>query len=409
VAQRVFAHICLGGGRASAETIDTLLKAGVSGKTIALVGAERELPYNRPPLSKGYLLERESRDSLFVKPAAFYAEKKVSLFLNARALAVDPAARTVALDDGHVLEYETLLIATGSTPRRLSVPGENLPGIFTLRTVGDSEQIRRATETAKTAVVVGGGFIGMELASAFAQKGIRTTILHRGTAVFDKLGSPEASAFFAKYYEDRGVTIRYEDAAVGFEGDARVSGVRTKKGETLPADLVGVGVGVVPDIAFLQGSGITMENGVKVNEYLEASAPGVYAAGDVASFFDPLYERHRRIEHWDTAIQHGRVAGKNMAGKHEPYAAVSYFFSDIFDLSFDYFGDAEGTDTAVLRGTFESGAVTVFYLKDSVAHAACMMGRPKERNATIALIKQRTQVDAPALQAVDMPLPTPSR
>lgn len=401
-----FAHVLVGGGIAAGHALDTLLKEGAQGNSIALVCAEPELPYNRPPLSKGYLLGKESRESVFLKPEAFYRDNGVAVFPRTRATAVDPRAQTVTLDHGDILGYGKLLLATGCTPRMLAVPGSELAGIFTLRTLEDSEKIRAAITRSRTAVVGGGGFIGMELASACAQQGLRTTVLNRGTAVFDKLGSPEISAFFAEYYTARGVEILYADEAVAFEGERHVAAVETKTGKKLPADLVAVGIGVAPETAFLENSGIAMENGIVVNEYLETSAPNVYAAGDVARFFDPLYGKHRRIEHWDTAIQHGKVAGKNMAGKREPYGAVSYFFSDIFDLSFDYFGDPEGTDRFVQRGDFADKAVSIFSLRENVVRAAFMMGRPKERTKTIQLIKLETPLaDPDALADVGRPLP----
>jgi NADPH-dependent 2,4-dienoyl-CoA reductase/sulfur reductase-like enzyme len=406
VATSPFEHVLIGGGIAAGHALDTLIKEGIPGRSLALVCAEPELPYHRPPLSKGYLLGSEPRDSIFLKPEGFYEEQGITVLRSTKATAVDPKGHVVTLDHGQRLQYGKLLIATGCTPRTLSVPGSDLPGIFTLRTLEDSEKIRDAATRAKRAVVVGGGFIGMELASAFSQKGLLTTILHRGNAVFDKLGSPEISRFFGDYYTARGVEIRFEDEAVGFRGSGTVSAVLTKKGETLLADLVAVGIGVVPDVSFLEGSGIVVENGITVNEYMETSVPDAYAAGDVALFFDPLYQKHRRIEHWDTAIQQGKVAGKNMAGTREPYGVVSFFFSDIFDLSFDYFGDAEGTDRMIQRGTFADKAVSIFSVQQNVVRAAFTMGRPKERMKTIRLIKEQTPIsDLAALGDLGTPLP----
>lgn len=403
-----FDHLIVGGGLAGATAIQTLLGRGVAGSRIALIGAEPELPYHRPPLSKGYLLGRERRDALFVKPAAFYQTAGVTLFLDTRATAVQPWAHTVTTDCRGVLSYGKLLLAHGCQLRRLSVPGSDLPRIHYLRTLADADALKAAVASAKSVVVVGGSFIGMELASAFAQKGLATTILHRGTAVFDKLGSPEASAFFARYFAERGVTIRTEDEATGFStpADGRGLAVATRRGDTIRADLVTAGVGVTPITDFLAGSGLTMDNGIVVNEYLETSVPDVYAAGDVANFFDPLYGRHRRIEHWDTAIRHGKVAGANLAGQRTPYRDVSYFFSDFFDLSFEYFGDPQGTNRTIQRGSFDERAVTLFHLTDTVVRAAFTMGRSPERRALVELIRRAPPLPNPdVLTDPQTPLP----
>ncbi len=416
--------VIVGGGRAGASAIETLLKHGVDGKRITLIGAETELPYNRPPLSKGYLLNREARESVFVKPRSFYDTAGVELLLGTRVTAVRPDAHAVTTDAGQTITYGNLLLATGCAARRLTVPGSDSPGIFTLRSLADADALNIAAARSRRAVVVGGSFIGMELASAFAQRGLETTLLHRGTAVFDKLGSPEVSAFFAEYFSARGVTVRTEDEAMAFARTPDGSlAVTTKRGDTLGADLVAAGVGVTPDTDFLRGSGIAVDNGVVVNEYLEASVPDVYAAGDIANFLDPLYGRQRRIEHWDTAIQHGKIAGANMAG-HPPtrigdsvwnqgqrtaYDAVSMFFSDVFDLSFEFFGDATGTDQTVQRGAFTDRAVTLFFLSSGIVRAAFTMGRASERKALIALIRNRHRVaDQGALSHPDVPLPNAS-
>ena len=407
--------LLVGGGLASATAIETLLQADMGGSRIALVAAEQELPYHRPPLSKGYLLGKRNRHSVFVKPRDFYERAGVILRLGTKVTTVQPEAHTVTTDQSETIQYGKLLLATGCAVRKLTVPGGDLPRVFMLRTLSDSDALRATQEHAKSVLIVGGSFIGMELASAFAQKGLRTTLLHRGKEVFDKLGSPEASAFFARYYAERGVTIRTEDEATAVERRAGTDGplaVTTKRGDTLTVDFVAVGVGVVPDIQYLETSGIKLDNGVVANEYLEASVPNVYAAGDVANFFDLLYQRQRRIEHWDTAIQHGKVAGANMAAtdpaRRVPYAAVSYFFSDVFDVSFEYFGDATGTNRTITRGSFDDRAVTLFYVENATVRAAFTMGRPWERKVLIELLRTQQPVQNPdELANPEVPLPQP--
>lgn len=387
--------VIVGGGLASATAIETLLAAGVEGRRITLISADCEVPYHRPPLSKAYLLDKEPRDSVFVKPRSFYEAVGVTLHLSTTVLAVDPTAHRVTTDRVGTLPYDKLLLATGCTVRTLSVPGSTLPCIYYLRTLADADALKAAAAHASEAVVVGGSFIGMELASAFAQKGLRTTVLHRGTAVFERLGSRDASAFFARYFIERGVHIRTEDEVVSFEKETgeRMMRVLTTRKDMLSADLVAVGAGVEPDTKYLTTSGLHIANGVLVNEYLEASAPDIYAAGDIANFFDPLYGRRRRIEHWDTAIQHGKVAGANMAGQRTPYAAVSSFYSDVFDIHFEYFGDATGTTDVIQRGSFDERSVTLFFTDGNIVRAAFTMGRMKERKALIALIRSRKTLE----------------
>lgn len=408
--------LLVGGGLASAVAVEALLKSGVVGTRITLIGAEPELPYNRPPLSKGYLLDRETRESIFVKPRAFYEAAGVRLLLGTSVKAVDTAARTVQTDRGETFTYGKLLLAHGCALRRLIVPGSDLPNILYLRTLADSDVVKDSITRVRTALVVGGSFIGMELASAFAQKGLQTTLLHRGKDVFDKLSSPEASQFFAEYYVQHGVIIRTEDEVTAFAHTSRGEtslAVSTKRGDTLTTDVVAAGVGVIPNTEFLQHSGLLIDNGIVVNEYMEASVPDVYAAGDVANFFDPLYQRQRRIEHWDTAIQHGKIAGTNMAAstpdQRTPYSTVSMFYSDIFDLSFEYFGDATATNRTLLRGSFDERSVTIFYLEHRIVRAAFTMGRPKERKALVALLKSRQSLSRPEdLANPDIPLPQSS-
>ncbi len=391
--------VLVGGGVTSAAALEALLREGIAGSRITLIASEPWLPYHRPPLSKTYLLGTKPRERLFVKPEAFYGDHGVNVMLGVLVTGMNTPTRCLTLSSGQSLTYRTLLLATGCLPHTLSVPGNDLPGVFTLRTLDDADRIRAWLPRTRHAAVIGGGFIGMELASVFAQRGLDTTILHRGHALFDKLGVPEASRFFEQYYRDRGVAIRFQDEVVALEGQDAVATLRTATGAVLPAELVAVGIGAIPDISFLKGSGIALGNGVTVNEYLETSLPDVYAAGDIADFFDPLYGRHRRIEHWDTARRHGTIAGQNMAGRRTAVAGVSTFFSDIFDLSFEYFGDATGTDMIVTRGSFVEKSVSVFFLMKNSVRAAFTMGRPRERTRVLALIEQQIRLPTPTILA----------
>ena len=262
-----------------------------------------------------------------------------------------------------------------------------------LRTVDDSQALRSATLASKSAVVVGSGFIGMEVASALCQMGLQTTVLDKAHILYGMFLSPEIADFFEALYAERGVRILHGVGPIEFRGRDSVEAVLSDSGEVMPCDLVVIGVGVQPEVTFLEDSKLTLDDGVVVDQYLRSSFAGIFAAGDVANFLDPVYARRRRVEHWDTARQHGRLAARNMLGRQEPYDVVSYFFSDTFDVSFDFIGDTEGCDQTVMRGSPASRSFAVFYLARDRMKAAFLLGRPmEERTAAETLIKRRNDL-----------------
>jgi NTE family protein len=371
--------LLIGGGLASATAAETLRKEGASGKII-IISAENSLPYHRPPLSKDFLLKDQKKERIFILKEDFYNENKIDVVLGTKVLAVHPKSKIVETDHAGEFRFKKLLIATGSNLQKLSIPGADLPGIYYLRTISDAEALRQAMTGAKRAVVVGSSFISMDLAATFTQKGINTTIIAKEKLLFHKLDSPELSEFFTEYYKARGVEIVFDETIRKFRGKDHVKSLITNTGKEFSSDLVAIGVGVTPEVGFLRGSGIKLDNGIVVNEYMQTNRPDIYAAGDVANFFDPVFRRCRRIEHWDNAVKQGRIAAKNMMGERESYRDVSYFFSDVFDLSFNFLGDTKGVEERIVRGSMEERSFSVLYLKDEVLRAAFLLRRPIVEN-----------------------------
>lgn len=374
-----YPFLCIGGGLASASAIQTLISEGVSGSDIGLVALEPELPYNRPPLSKGFLAGRETRESIVIEPQAFYADHGVTVKLATEVVSLTPKALELTTDKREQLTFDCALIATGSRPRRLGVPGADLANIFTLRTVADSEAIQAAAKEAKQAVIVGAGFIGLETAATLTGLGVKVTILHRGGHLLDRFATPEMAKFFDDYCTAQGVGFRYETTVDHFEGvDGRVVQVITDTNQTLPADLVIVGIGVDLNLDFVKDQALRIENGLVVDEQLETSVPGIFAAGDIANFPDVMFGgTRRRIEHWDHAIATGQHAARNMLGTSQDFRHLSYFFSDMFDLSFELWGDTDNPATVVFTGSVAEKTAAAWYLRAGKLAAYLAMNRPE--------------------------------
>lgn len=375
--------LIIGGGLACASAAKELVGLGHGGG-IGVLAEEKEAPYDRPPLSKEYLLGEFERDWLFLLNGDFCREHGIDLQLGIAAAAVDTGAHQVTAADGSRFSYGKLLIASGCHLRLLTVPGSDLPGLYYLRTLAESEAIREAALHAGQAVVIGGGFIGLEAASVLSQIGLDVKVVHRGDRLFEKFASDEISAFFEELYASKGVHTIYEDEVVTLGGKSRLEMVATRAGRTLPCDIAVAGIGVWPDTGYLEGSGLRLDNGVVVNEFLEAGAPDVYAAGDIANFMDVVYGKQRRIEHWDNAIRQGRRAAANMAGGRGEFRNVSYFYSTVFGLTFDFLGDMNGFDDVVPLGSFENKSATVLYLREGVLRAAFLLGRSPQERSTVA-------------------------
>lgn len=367
-------YVLVGGGLTAASAAREIRKNDDTGRLVILA-AEDALPYHRPPLSKGYLKGEAERGQLQVQPESWYEKREIEVWRGARVTGLDPEGRLVTLEDGHVLGYERCLIATGGRARTLELPGSRLDGIHTLRDVEDSDGLRQAMAGAESAVVIGASFIGMELASAFADAGVETTVVELAPRVWPKITDEKLAGFFQRYFEERGVRFVLGASLAGFEGQGRVDAARLEDGRRLACDFAAVGVGIVLNLDFLTGTRVRTENGVVVDDRLRASADGLYAAGDVAAYPDPLFDRRIRIEHWDNAKAQGTHAGRNMTGADATYEHMSYFFSDVFDLSLHVVGDLETYDRVLIRGSPEEASFVAFYVRDDVVKAALTVER----------------------------------
>ncbi|MGW3563831.1 NAD(P)/FAD-dependent oxidoreductase [Streptomyces sp. NPDC000941] len=344
-------YVIVGGGLAAGKAAEALREHGHSGRLI-IIGDEREQPYIRPPLSKGYLLGKEERDSIFVHPADWYAEHDVELRLGTSARAIDTRAQQVELDNGDRVSYAKLLLATGSSPRRLSIPGADLDNVLYLRRVGDSERLKSAFVEGAKIVVIGGGWIGLETAAAARMAGAEVTVLEHSELPLLKVLGREAAEVFAGLHTDHGVVLRPNAQVESLTGtQGRVAGVRLADGTHLAADAVVVGIGITPNVQLAQEAGLDVRNGIVTDEHLRTSVAGIYAAGDVANAYHPLLGRHLRVEHWANALHQPRTAALSMLGKDAVYDRLPYFYTDQYDLGMEYTGYTEpgGYDRVVFR------------------------------------------------------------
>jgi NADPH-dependent 2,4-dienoyl-CoA reductase/sulfur reductase-like enzyme len=391
--------VILGGGMVAGYMAKQLVELGLPAGDLAIVSADDEVPYERPPLSKGFLAGKDTEESIRINAAEFYREHGIDLRLRCEIESVDPGAKRLHMKREGELGFEKLVVATGARVRTLKVPGAELDGIHYLRSMDDSRVIRQHAATAKRATVVGGGFIGMEVAAVLAQKGIETTMVIRSGRIWDQFFTPEMSNFFETYYTARGVRFERNADIESFEGDGAVESVRLVRGHAIPADIVVAGIGVQPVTDFLVSSGIELSDGVVVNEYLETNRADVYAAGDVANYNDVLFGKRRRVEHWDNAVSQGQYCARLLMGDRQPFRHVPYFFSDVFDLSYEYWGDTSGADQVVTRGDITTNSFSVWWLRGQQLVAAFVMNRPDdERTAAAQWIESKRTVSARELR-----------
>jgi NADPH-dependent 2,4-dienoyl-CoA reductase/sulfur reductase-like enzyme len=386
-----FELVIVGGGLTAARAIKEYRAAGGAGR-IALLAKERALPYHRRPLSKRYLRGEAERSDTLVEPEGFYDDNGVELLLGSEVTELDPRERAVTTGDGGRYAYGKLLLATGSVPRMLDVEGAGLDGVFSLRSVDDAAAIRETAAGTRDAVVVGSGFIGMEVAASLTQLGLDVTLVSRDVELFSQLRSPEISEHLVDVYRHRGVEVIRGDEVRAFQGRSRLDTVELHSGGQLGAGLAVIGIGVRPAISFLDGSGIALDDGILVDEQFRTNLPEVYAAGDVARFLDPVFGRRRRIEHWSNASYQGSEAGKVLAGADGGYDTVSTFFTESFGLTLKVFGDASQHDDRIARGSFADGDAIVFYLERGRVVATLHTGQDEETEETLkSLIRNRAE------------------
>jgi NADPH-dependent 2,4-dienoyl-CoA reductase/sulfur reductase-like enzyme len=359
--------VIVGGGLAGAKAAETLRSEGFDGEVV-LFGSESERPYERPPLAKGYLLGKNERDSVFVHSADWYAEHNVDLRTGVTVAMVDPAAHLVTFDGGTVA-YDKLLLATGASARRIDIPGAGLGNVLYLRTLEESEALRAAFTPDTRVVIVGAGWIGLEAAAAARTAGSSVTVLEpQPGALYGVLG-PELGGKFADLHRAHGVEFRFGESAAEFlaaAGSGQVGSVVTTAGVTLPADVVVVGIGAVPNDGLAISAGLEVDNGVVTDSALRTSDPDIFAAGDVASSYLPLLGRHVRMDHWSNALNGGKAAAQSMLGQSVEYNRVPYFYSDQYDLGMECAGlPLPGTyDQVVYRGDSDTLEFIAFWLAD---------------------------------------------
>jgi 3-phenylpropionate/trans-cinnamate dioxygenase ferredoxin reductase subunit len=395
MATRKVEHLLIGGGLACANCARWLRESGAKGE-ILLVGREPDPPYNRPDCSKGYLRGEEARTEPLFRPNEWWDEQSVELLTRTSVTALDPEARTAKLSTKEEVEFATALLATGANVRRLNVPGCELEQIHYLRTLGNSDAIREGVADAENVVLIGGSYIGCEVAASLTLMGKRATIVMQEDVTLERGFGARAGRFFQDLLESHGVTIHGADGLERFEGDGRVSKVITSNGLELPAEAVVIGAGVTPDVGLAQRAGLAMgeRGGVLCSSRLETSAPGVFAAGDIAEYDSPLHDAHVRIEHWDVAFNHGKTAALNMLGGEVPHEVVPYFYSVLGDWGeLEYVGPAYDWDEEIVRGSHEQGSFTTWYLKDSRVLAALTFGRSDDLDHARRLIRARPLLD----------------
>jgi 3-phenylpropionate/trans-cinnamate dioxygenase ferredoxin reductase subunit len=386
-------------GGAAATTLRT---EGFDGE-IVLIGAEPHPPYERPPLSKEYLRGEATAESSFLHPEAWYEENGVELRLSTRAIRIDPSESVVELEGGERVRYEKVLVATGGRNRRLSLPGADLEGIHELRTIEDADRIKDDAVPGRRAVVVGAGFIGSEVAASLRRMAVEVDVVEIFEVPLLRVVGREVGRVYEAIHRDEGVRFHFAQVVERFEGTGRVESAVTSRGTRIDCDLVVVGIGIQPNTDVVSGTQVAVDNGIVVDELCRTSVPGIYAAGDVANHYHPVFEQRIRVEHWDNALKQGAAAARSMIGRGGPFDDPHWFWSDQYEHNLQYMGFADKWDELVIRGSVEQRSFAGFYLKDGVVKAAVGVNRGKDVRRARELIRSRVRVDPAALrdEAVD--------
>ncbi len=395
--------VIVGGGLAGANAAFELRKRDFGGRVV-LVSEEAETPYERPPLSKDYLRGEKPLEKAYVRPPEDYEAQGIELLRSSRAVTLDPATRRLNLADGTNLRYDALLIATGSAPRRLGSLRAHLDGVHYLRDVADADAIRTAASDAASIAVIGGGWIGSEVAASLRQLGHDVTLVSNLPRPLERVLGREVADVYREVHEAHGVQV-VQGHVAAVEGDRRVEALRLSDGRRIGADLVVVGVGAAPRIKLAVRAGLeTREGAIVTDEFLRTSVPSIYAAGDVASAWHPRYGRHLRVEHWDNAIRQGKAAAANILGVREPYARIPYFYSDQFELGMEYRGYAPEWGRVVIRGDVAAREFHAFWMADSRSIAAMNVNLWDDAAALRRLVESEEPVDPSRLADPTIPL-----
>lgn len=397
--------VIAGGGMVAGYAAKRMVELGLKPGELAILSADTAVPYERPPLSKSFLAGKDTAESIRINAEDFYRDQGIEVRLGTAIAGLDATGRKLRLSSGSEFRFEKLILATGAEARHLNVPGAKLANVLYLRSLADSARIRDCAGEAKQAAVIGGGFIGMEVAAVLAQKNLGVTMILNEDRIWKRFFTPQMSQFFESYYAARGVRFLKSASIAELRGETGVREVVLADGSSVACQMVVAGVGARPAIEVFAGSGVELGDGVIVNEYLEASQPGIFAAGDIANYPDLVFGKRRRVEHWDNAVSQGQHCAEAILSKRAPFRHVPYFFSDVFDLSYEFWGDPADADEIVHRGDLHSSSFSVWWLRKSAVVAAFAMNRPgEERDAAPGWIESGQRVSAARLSEVSRPV-----
>jgi len=394
--ERLYSYVIVGGGLAGAAAVEGIRQHDTAG-SILLISAEPDAPYDRPPLSKQLWTGKKKLEQIFVHPQSFYSQQRVELKLATDVTELKASEHVVRDRAGNSFQYKKLLLATGGTPRRLAIPGGDLDGIRYYRTVRDYQELRAAATTGKSAVVIGGGFIGSEMAAALNLNGLAVTMIFPEDRLVSRIFPEGLGHALTEYYRSKGIVVLTHDVPASIEKTGTGYVVTTRAGEQVDTNLVVTGVGITPNIALAQAAGLKTGNGIIVNELLQTSDSDVYAAGDVA-FFPEQILGPRRIEHWDNAISQGKHAGRNMAGANEPFLELPFFFSDLFEFGYEAVGEVDSRLETFADWQEPNKTGVIYYLKDGYVRGAMMCNVWEKVDAARDLIRRQQRVRAEDLR-----------
>ena len=395
--------VVVGASLAGATAAAELRTGGFDGRVI-LIGAEPERPYERPPLTKDYLRGETEREKAYVHADDFYARLEIELVTGVSVTAIEPGRSRLTLDSGRTLGYDKLLLTTGAQPRRLDVPGAGLDGIYYLRTLADCDLLRERLAAGGRVAVAGAGWIGSEFAASARQRGLEVTVIDPQALPNERIFGREIGSFYRDLHTRHGVSMLLGDGVESFEGSGAVAAVRATSGRRIECDFAVVGIGVLPRTSLATDAGLQTGNGIAVDARLHASAPDIFAAGDVANAWHPFYQRPVRLEHWANALHQGPAAAQAMLGQPVSYDRIPYFFSDQYDAGMEYSGFAPEWDEVVFRGDREGGEFIAFWLRDARVVAGMNVNVWDVNDHIQALIRSRQPVTAAALADPDTPL-----
>ena len=395
--------VIAGASLAGAKAAEELRERGFDGRVI-LIGAENERPYERPPLTKDYLRGESEREKAFVHPSDFYEQHQIELLTGTTVTGIDAGGSSIMLDDGRELAYDRLLLSTGAEPRRLSVPGAELAGVHYLRSLADCDALRERLGAGGHVAVIGAGWIGSEFAASARQRGLEVTLIDPLALPNERIFGPEIGAFYRDVHAQNGVELVLGDGVDALEGDAALERIRTASGRSIDCDFAVIGVGVSPRVDLAAAAGAKIENGIVVNHQLRTTVPGIFAAGDVANAWHPMFKENIRVEHWANALNQGPAAARAMLGEPVSYDRIPYFFSDQYDVGMEYSGYATSWDQVAFRGDPATGEFMAFWLHENRVLAGMNVNVWDVNEHVQALIRSRRPVELEALRDPGVPL-----